>query len=162
MVAGEGALALIKEFEGFRADPYKCPAGYWTVGYGCRFRADGTPVRKADACVTEAEAEEMLASCLGAYEAAVEDAVTAELTQQQFDALVSFTYNVGVRAFCQSTLLKRINPNPNDPRIKDEFMRWTKVRGTVSKGLERRRRAESKLYFTKPQKSERPALGRDA
>jgi lysozyme len=148
VTASEQCLALVKEFEGFRPSPYQCPAGFWTVGFGCRFYSDGTPVRKADEPVTSAQAEEILADCLTAYEAAVEDAVTPTLTQQQFDALVSFTYNVGSRAFCKSTLLKRVNADPNDPRIKDELLRWTKVGRTESKGLRRRREAEAQLYFS--------------
>lgn len=147
MKTGAAGLALIKEFEGFRPEVYKCPAGFWTVGYGCRFYPDGAPVRKTDCAVTDEQGHELLAHCLISYEAAVENALTTEISQHQFDALVAFAYNCGTRAFCTSTLLKKVNANPLDPKIRDEFMRWTKVHRKPSRGLERRRRAEAQLYF---------------
>lgn len=149
MKMGQAGLDLLKHFEGFRGDAYLCPGGKWTIGYGCCFYPDSTPVRKSDRPVTEEEAERLLANCLRTYEAGVNDGVTSELNQNQFDALVSFTYNVGVRAFLNSTLLKKVEKNPSDPAIKNEFLRWTKVKGKSSKGLERRRKAESDLYFRK-------------
>jgi lysozyme len=149
MTASQDCLDLIKEFEGWRANPYLCPAGFWTIGFGCRFYSDGKPVRKADGVITKNEGEVMLASCLTAYEAAVEDAVTTELNQHQFDALVCFTYNCGIRAFCKSTLLKKVNVNPNNPLIRNEYMRWVKAGKTTLKGLVRRRKAEADLYFKK-------------
>ena len=154
MTASDKCVALIKEFEGFRADPYCCPAGFWTVGYGCRFYRDGKPVRASDPAIDECAATDILSGCLTSYEAAVEDAVTSELSQNQFDALVSFTYNCGVRAFCKSTLLKRVNADPRDPRIRDELLRWTKVGRKESRGLMRRRQAEAKLYFSRATSSQ--------
>ncbi len=70
------------------------------------------------------------------------------LRQQQFDALVSFTYNVGTGAFSTSTLLKKVRVNPDDPTIRDEFMRWVYVNGEVSQGLVNRREAEADFYFS--------------
>ena len=68
---------------------------------------------------------------------------------QQFDALVSFAYNVGVGNFAKSTLLKKVNANPNDPTIRSEFEKWNKANGRVLKGLVTRRKEEADLYFTK-------------
>ena len=81
------------------------------------------------------------------YEKSVDSFCRDDVTQHQFDALVSFAYNLGVNALRNSTLLKKVNANPADPAIRDEFKRWNRAAGRVMAGLTRRRLAEADLYF---------------
>ena len=78
----------------------------------------------------------------------MDKAITADIGQNQFDALVSLAYNIGVSAFAKSTVAKRVNANPNDPTIRDAFLLWSKAAGKVLAGLVRRRTAEADLYFS--------------
>lgn len=132
---------MLKKFEGCRLEAYRCPAGVWTIGYG------HTQGVKGGMKISQAEAERMLEKDLEYYEGMVGMMVAVELTPQQVDALVSFSYNCGVGALRKSTLLKLVNANPNDPKIRDAFMMWNKSGGKVLPGLVRRREAEAKLYF---------------
>ena len=134
-------IALIKEFEGLRLKAYKCPGGVWTIGYG------HTAGVKPGMVITEAQAEEFLRSDLAVFEKAVNDQ-NLDLTQNMFDALVSFTFNVGVGNFRRSILLAKATVNPWDNSIMDEFLRWVYSKGRVLPGLQRRRLAEMKLYFS--------------
>ena len=104
MKINETGLALIKSFEGLRLKAYKCPAGVWTVGYG----HTGGDV-KAGMIITEEEAEELLRQDLERFEEGVENLVEVELNENQFCALVSLAYNIGLGNFKRSTLLKLIN-----------------------------------------------------
>ena len=142
MKASSKALELIKQFEGLRLKAYLCPGGVWTIGYG------HTAGVKSGMVITEAQAEEFLLSDIAVFEKAVNDQNLA-LTQNMFDALVSFTFNVGVGNFKRSTLLCKIKANPWDNSIMDEFLRWVYSKGRVLPGLQRRRLAEMKLYFSK-------------
>ena len=142
MKASSKALELIKQFEGLRLKAYLCPGGVWTIGYG------HTAGVKSGMVITEAQAEEFLQSDIAVFEKAVNDQNLA-LTQNMFDALVSFTFNVGVSNFKRSTLLCKIKVNPLDNSIMDEFLRWVYSKGRVLPGLQRRRLAEMKLYFSK-------------
>ncbi|SJN17960.1 Phage lysin  len=101
-----------------------------------------------DIPLTREEGDRMLTDILTYYENDVLRLVMKPLKQSQFDALVSFTYNLGATNLGKSTLLKRINQDPNDKRIADEFMKWDKAGGKVLPGLVRRRAAEAKLYFS--------------
>jgi len=83
------------------------------------------------------------------FEQYVDSYCVDTLTQNQFDALVSFCYNVGPVNLKNSTLIKKVNKNPNDPTIKDEFLKWVKANGKTLKGLVTRRTAEFELYFKK-------------
>lgn len=141
-------LDLIKKYEGFRANPYKCPAGVPTIGYGATYYPDGKRVKLTDAPITEKQASEMLKAMVIPYEKAVDTFCVDTINQNQFDALVSFAYNVGTNALKNSTLLKKLNINANDPSIKDEFMKWTKAGGKTLKGLVTRRTEESTIYFS--------------
>jgi lysozyme len=141
------ALELIKKFEGFCAQPYLCPAACCTVGYGSTFYEDGTKVKLDDPPITEERATQLLQSVLKTFEKHVDSYARDDITQQQFDALVCFAYNVGVGALKSSTLLKLVNTNPSDPLIKNEFLKWNKAAGKVLKGLTKRREAEAELYF---------------
>lgn len=135
-------IDLIKRFEGCRLTAYKCPAGVWTIGYG------HTKGVKEGQRISEAEAERMLAEDLQYFEQMVGMMVTQPLEAHQMDALISFAYNCGVMALKGSTLLKRVNANPKDPRIREAFMMWNKAGGKALQGLVKRREAEANLYLT--------------
>jgi lysozyme len=132
---------LIKKFEGLRLSAYQCSAGVWTIGYG------HTGGVKPDAVITEAEAEALLEADLERYEAAVNAAGIPSVTQNQFDALASLCYNIGEAAFGKSTLRRLAKVNPNDTRIKYEFMKWVNAGGKPIEGLRKRREQEAELYF---------------
>ena len=134
-------IALIKEFEGLRLKAYKCPGGVWTIGYG------HTAGVKPGMVISEAQAEEYLIADLIASEKYLNDLRLA-INQNQFDALISFIYNVGTCNFSRSTLLRKVRANPQDNSIMDEFLRWVYSKGRVLPGLQRRRLAEMKLYFS--------------
>ena len=134
-------IALIKEFEGLRLKAYKCPGGVWTIGYG------HTAGVKPGMVITEAQAEEYLKANLIAFERYL-NGLGLALNQNQFDALISFIYNVGTGNFSNSTLLRKVRANPQDNSIMDEFLRWVYSKGRVLPGLQRRRLAEMKLYFS--------------
>jgi lysozyme len=140
---------MIKSFEGFRGTPYKCPAGIPTIGYGATFYPGGKKVTMTDAAITEEQATDLLAHMLVSFEKYVDSYCIDTITQNQFDALVSFAYNLGPANLKSSTLLKKVNADPNDESIRLEFMKWVKAGGKTLKGLVRRREAEANLYFTK-------------
>lgn len=142
MKASSKALELIKQFEGLRLKAYLCPGGVWTIGYG------HTSGVKSGMVISKAQAEEFLLSDIAVFEKAVNNQ-NLDLTQNMFDALVSFTFNVGVGNFKRSTLLRKIKVNPWDNSIMDEFLRWVYSKGRVLPGLQRRRLGEMKLYFSK-------------
>jgi len=144
---GSEGIELIKKFEGFSGKPYKCPAGICTIGYGATFYPNGVKVTMADKEISEQEATELLASMLTKFEQYVDSYCVDTITQNQFDALVSFCYNLGPANLKSSSLLKKVNANPNDESIRDEFMKWTRGGGRVLKGLVTRRTAEADLYF---------------
>ncbi|OAB78782.1 lysozyme [Cochleicola gelatinilyticus] len=140
-------IDLIKKYEGFRNNAYLCPAMIWTIGYGNTYYPNGKKVKAGD-IVTLKEGEELLLHTVKRYEDCVNQKVTSNINQNMFDALTSFTYNLGCGAFLKSTLLKKVNLNPNDPDIAYQFTRWNKAGGKVLKGLTRRRNEESFLYFS--------------
>jgi lysozyme len=141
----EGA-DLIKEFEGCKLKAYQCSAKKWTIGYGNTFFEDGTAVKIGDA-ITQQKAEQLFEIIANEFAGKVAKLVTAMVTLNQFGALVSFAYNCGVVNLQKSTLLKKVNANPNDLTIRAEFMKWNKAGGKVLAGLTRRREAEANLYF---------------
>ena len=134
-------IEFIKAHEGLRLAAYLCPSGVPTIGYG---HTHG--VKMGDR-ITEEQAEKFLIDDLAVAETEV-NRYGLHLTQNQFDALVSFVYNVGARNFRSSTLLKRLKANPNDPDIANQFKRWVYGGGKVLPGLVRRRNEEAKLYFS--------------
>ncbi len=148
MKISQKGLDLIKKFEGFSAKPYLCPAGVPTIGYGATYYTNGTKVTMSDEPISEEWAEQLLSHIVHTYEKGVTSLVIPKITQNQFDALVSFAYNVGVTNFRKSTLLRLINKDPNNPEIANQFMRWVRGGGKVINGLIKRRQIESKLYFT--------------
>jgi lysozyme len=100
-----------------------------------------------DTPINESQATDLLKSMLDSFEKYVDSYSRDDINQNQFDALVSFAYNLGPANLKASTLLKKVNANPNDPTIKDEFLKWTKAGGQTLPGLVRRRQAEAELYF---------------
>ena len=147
MKTGEKGIELIKKYEGFRSKAYLCPAGVPTIGYGATYYPGGRRVTMNDKPISETDAEFLLKNMLGNYEAGVNRYVRVYLNQNQYDALVSFAYNLGNGALQKSTLLKRINADPNDKDIKRQFRKWVRAGGRVLKGLQRRREEELNLYF---------------
>lgn len=142
MKASERAYALIRSFEGLRLVAYKCPAGVWTIGYG------HTSGVVPGMCITGSRAEELLAQDVAVAESIVNTERIYGLRQCQFDALVSFVFNVGGANFRKSTLLAKVKVKPNDNSIMDEFLRWVYGGGVVLPGLQKRRLKEMRLYFS--------------
>jgi lysozyme len=131
-------------------EAYLCPAGVATIGYGTTIYPDKSKVKIGDKLPSKEKAIELFKVNLKEYEGAVDGLLyNVLINQNQYDALVSFVYNLGAGAFAGSTLLKKIKLNPNDLLIKDEFMKWVNVNGKKSNGLIRRRKAEAELYFAK-------------
>lgn len=139
MKTGSKGIDLIKHFEGCELEAYKCPAGVWTIGYG---HIKGV---KEGMTITEQQAEEMLKSELNEYEGYINNLVTAELNQNQFDAMVSWVYNLGGGNLGASTLLKVLNAGDYDG-VPAQIMRWNKAGGKVLEGLTRRRQAEADMF----------------
>lgn len=138
-------VELIKEFEGCRLTAYRCPAGVWTIGYGHTGTVDGKAVASG-MTITAKKATELLKKDLAKFEAAVNAYVTAPITQNMFDALVSFAYNCGAGALKGSTLLKKLNAKDYNGAA-EQFPLWNKAGGKVLKGLVRRRERERQLFL---------------
>ena len=141
MKASVDAYELIKQFEGLRLKAYLCPARIWTIGYG------HTSGVSPNSFITIQEADEYLHRDVAAIEMQL-NKLNLSLRQCQWDAIVSFVFNVGIGNFKSSTLLAKIRINPDDNSIMDEFLRWVYANGKVMKGLQKRRLAEMKLYFS--------------
>jgi lysozyme len=137
----QNGLDLIKRFEGFSRTVYFCPAGYPTIGYGHVVKDD----EDFSAGVDEEQAEELLCQDAQIAERAVLRLINVPLTDGQFDALVSFTYNLGSGALQRSTLRRKINREEH-AEVPEQFMRWVWAGGRKLKGLIRRRAAEANLY----------------
>ena len=139
--------AIIKQYEGFRAKPYLCPANVPTIGYGATYYLDGRKVKLSDPAIGESDADKLLDKMLVKYEDAVNRYVQVPMTQNQFDALVSFCYNLGQENLRNSTLLKKLN-NKDYNGAADQFLRWDKANGRVLAGLTKRRTDERKLFLS--------------
>jgi lysozyme len=139
------AIDLIKSFEGLSFKPYPCPANIPTIGYGSTFYEDGRKVSLKDDLITVKRAEDLLKHQLGTFEAQVTSLLKIAVNENQFGALVSFTYNLGAGAFGKSTLLKLINEG-KPTEAADEFLKWTKAGGKELPGLVKRRNAERDLF----------------
>ena len=142
MKISDRGVSLIKRWEGFRADAYLCPAKVWTIGYG------HTATANRGQCITKERAEELLKEDVARYEDAVRLLVRVPLNQNQFDALVSFTFNLGIGALRQSTLLKKLNKGQYVSAAY-ELDRWVYAKGKKLPGLVSRRLEEKKLFFEK-------------
>ncbi|HAV1633657.1 TPA: lysozyme [Enterobacter hormaechei subsp. steigerwaltii] len=146
MQTSEKGIALIKQFEGCKLTAYQDSVGVWTIGYGWTQPVDGKPIR-AGMTIKQETAERLLKTGLVSYEIDVSRLVKVSLTQGQFDALVSFTYNLGARSLSTSTLLRKLNAG-DYAGAADEFLRWNKAGGKVLNGLTRRREAERALFLS--------------
>lgn len=141
MQTSNKGIALSKGFEGLRLKAYQCSAGVWTIGYG------HTKGVKEGQTITAEEAESLLREDLRTFEVGVSSLVTVFLHQHQFDALVSFAFNVGVGALKGSTLLKKINARAGADTIRAEWVKWCHAGGRVVPGLQRRRLEEVTIYI---------------
>lgn len=150
MRISDKGISLIKQFEGLRLTAYKDAVGVLTIGYGWTQPVDGKPIRLG-MTIKEETAERLLRTGLVGYESDVSKMVKVKLTQGQFDALVSFAYNLGARALSTSTLLKKLNAG-DYAGAADEFPRWNKAGGKVLPGLTRRREAERALFLSDSKK----------
>jgi len=139
---------LIKLFEGLSLKPYLCSAKVPTIGYGSTFYENNKKVLMSDPPITKQRADELLQISADRFARKVINLVKKPITQNQLNALTSFAYNLGSGALASSTLLKKVNVNPNDLTIRNEFLRWNKANGVALKGLTNRRIKEADLYFT--------------
>ena len=146
MQTSDKGIALIKQFEGCKLTAYQDSVGVWTIGYGWTQPVDGKPSR-AGMTIKQETAERLLKTGLVSYESDVSRLVKVGVTQGQFDALVSFTYNLGSRSLSTSTLLRKLNAG-DYAGAADEFLRWNKAGGKVLNGLTRRREAERALFLS--------------
>lgn len=144
MKISKRGIDLIKSFEGLRLTAYKPvkTEKNWTIGYGhC------SPCIREGMMISQKLADEYLNEDLQKFEQGI-NAYNLKVNQNQFDALVSFAFNVGLKNFANSTLLRKVKLGANNPAIRDEFMRWVYSGGNKLSGLERRRKAEADLYFS--------------
>jgi len=137
----QAGLDLIKEFEGLHLTPYLCPAKIWTIGYG------HTRTVSAGMRITPEQAEDLLKDDLGLAERGVARLVAVQLNENQFSALVSFAFNIGLGNFERSTLLQLLNRGWFE-QVPTQLLRWNRVNGEVMGGLSRRRSAEGALWAT--------------
>lgn len=142
---GQSGLNLIKEFEGLRLEKYKDAVGKWTIGYGHLI----LPSERFDRPLTELEAENLLQSDLRKFEGGVIQYVAVSMNQNQFDALVSFAFNLGLANLKGSTLLRLLN-HGQYTEAAEQFLRWNKAGGMALPGLTRRRAAERDLFLRAP------------
>ena len=152
MKASKSAYVLIHTFEGCRLHAYKCPAGVWTIGWG------HTADVYEGMTITREQANEFLEQDIRIFEDNLTFALGLDdkdrmpnglpISQHQFDALLSFTYNVSTGNLARSTLLRKVKANPKDPSIRGEFSRWVYGGGKRLPGLVRRRKMEADLYFS--------------
>ena len=156
MKLNDNCYNLIKEFEGLELNAYPDPGTKndpvkkgepWTIGYGTTIYPNGLKVKKGDV-ISTAKAMECLMFDVTKFSQKVASLVKKPLTDNQFGAIVSFAYNLGIGNLSSSTLLKKLNTNPNDSSITSEFLKWNKANGKVLAGLTRRRTEEAQLYFS--------------
>lgn len=137
---------LIQGFEGLKLSAYKDSAGIPTIGYGNITYENGTKVKMGDK-ITQEKADLLFQHFANRFASQVDSFVTATVNQNQFNAMVSLAYNIGIGAFSKSTLLKKVNKNSCDSTIKDEFMKWVNAGGKRIQGLINRRAKEAEIYF---------------
>lgn len=146
MKLSPNGLNIIKRHEGLRLKPYLCPAKKPTIGYGNTYYEDGTAVKITDSSITIERAENLLSNIVDKFSKQVSSSLAVEVNQNQFDALVSFAYNVGIGNFLNSTLLRKLNKKDFEGASL-EFKRWNKSNGMVSSGLVKRRVDEESLFL---------------
>ncbi|OVE50547.1 lysozyme [Chromobacterium violaceum] len=142
MKTNAAGISLIKQFEGVRLAAYQDLVGVWTIGYG-----HTGPDVKAGMTITQQQADQLLAADLEKFETGVRKAVIVPLNANQFSALVSFSYNLGLGNLRSSTLLRLLNKGDYDGAAA-QFPRWNRAGGQAVPGLTRRRKAEQALFLT--------------
>ncbi|MBF2708776.1 lysozyme [Flavobacterium soyangense] len=156
MKLNQAGYQLIQEFEGLKLKPYLCSAGVPTIGYGNTVYPNGRKVTMKDAPINKAFADQMFRSTADLFAKDVASLIKSKVNQNQFNTLVSLAYNVGTdidaddipEGLGDSTLLKKVNVNPNDKTIENEFLKWNKANGKINTGLTNRRKKESIIYST--------------
>ena len=146
MHINERGIEMVKSFEGISLKPYLCPANVWTVGYGATRSSTGRPIDQDMEPITEAEAEALLIRDLESSEGWVRRLIKTALTENQYSALTSFTFNVGAGALQRSTLRMKLNRGEYQGAA-DEFPKWRIAGGRILAGLVRRRTAEKALFL---------------
>ena len=149
MKLDDNGYKLIAGFEGLSLVPYLCSAKVPTIGYGNTYYPSGRKVTMQDKAITQPTAWWMFRETADKFAVDVDKLITSNVTQNQFNAIVSLAYNIGIGGLQRSSLLKKVNANPNDPTITNSFLIWNKAGGKVVNGLTKRRSIEAKLYFTK-------------
>lgn len=144
-LSDNGRREIIKH-EGFRTKAYQDVAGLWTIGIGHLIRPNEQHL--INATLTNDEVYEIFKNDVARFEIAIRQLVKVRLTQNMFDALVSFVFNIGEEAFANSTLLKKLNNNAAKEEVASEFLKWNKAGGKVLAGLTKRREMEQKLFLT--------------
>ena len=142
-------IDIIKKYEGCKLSAYRCPSGVLTIGYG------HTDNVRAGQHITQQEADDMLLQDILQREKQIDEVLTADLNENQYDAVISFVFNVGIGNFARSTLLKKINANPDDRSIRFEWLEWCRSGKRILEGLVRRREEEITLYFSKDENSQK-------
>ena len=146
MHINERGIEIVKSFEGISLKPYLCPASVWTVGHGATVGSDGRPIDPDMEPITEDEAEALLLRDLETSEGWVSRLIKTALTENQFSALTSFTFNVGAGALQRSTLRMKLNRGEVQGAA-DEFPKWKFANKRILAGLVRRRAAERALFL---------------
>lgn len=150
MKLDQKGIDLITKWEGLRLTPYLCSAKVPTIGYGSTYYENGTKVKMTDSTITKERALELFKNTLSTYEKGVLSILNGKpITQNQFNALVSFAYNLGISALKSSTLMKKVLANPNDKTIENEFNKWVNAGGKRVQGLINRRKDEVLMYYSK-------------
>jgi lysozyme len=153
MKISNNGVAIIKTFEGLRLSAYTDSAGVWTIGYGSTRYQNGKVIKPNDKLANEQQADILFRNTLNQYENAVTDFVKITLTQNQFDALVSFTYNVGIYALKDSSLLQKLNKG-DYASVAEAFLPWDKItdpktgKKIALDTLTKRRQKERDLFLT--------------
>ena len=145
MKVNDKGIQLIKSFEGCLLNAYLDSVKVPTIGYGATYYPDGSKVKLGDK-ISQERANELLAWHIDEFSGKVSKVIKSNLNDNQFSAIVSFAFNLGIGNLSKSTLLKKVNINPNDTSIGVEFLKWNKAGGKVLNGLTRRRKAEYELY----------------
>lgn len=140
-------INLIKKYEGCKLTSYLCPAKIPTIGWGNTMYKNGSKVQLGQT-ITQQEADDLLVHHLNYFAERIKDMLKVTLNDNQFNAILSFAYNCGIGNLRISTLFRKLNINPSDPSIKEEFLKWNKGGGKILPGLTKRRTEESQLYFS--------------
>lgn len=142
MILNEAGYKALHEREGLKLKPYLDTQGIPTIAMGNTFYENGSKVKMSDPALSKIEAEHLAKIIADRFAAKVNSLVKSKVNQNQFNALVSLAYNIGLNGFENSTVLRKVNADPNDGKIQDAFMMWTK-----NKELIGRRKSEVKQYF---------------